>query len=404
MSNVIRLNVRWKMLLTLLGTMLILFFIGLTTIVNANDVTYTQGQTVNNMGVNYPQTTYSGTQISFEDFSQTKNLFCVQHGTALPSRLSTTNPLKDATVDVGGLPMLKTSVTSGEQLRNPAYAYMQSMPDAQNPYTNTTSRTIATYTTGAERTLRPAEAYVLAHSKSTGVGVYPDYVQRALWEVLSYYGDSSSASVDTDNEETSVDVARADNLAQEAINYDKNVNAIQQFKDSHNGNTVVDLTDYDKITVSYNKDKSTILVGPFKIDYVRGVFVPSPDGQSEMVNSDGVVSYSEINGAKLYSDVAETQEITNWKFIFPDVVGDKRTALKEGDEKYRFPYPNEEFYIEINDTLNKNVNVISHLTWNYAEMKAEGTANDVSGTFENVDWIAKDNPIWGTKTVYARIL
>ena len=133
-------------------------------------------------------------------------------------------------------------------------------------------------------------------------------------------------------------------------------------------------------------------------------------------------------------------------YTYSDFVGQILPKISKGENgsedklKYEFspgPFvkilkkaynnPNQPFYIEFSKAENPNVKMVSKASIDLDIMNAEGTAHELEGTFNDVDWIAKDDPIkctctsavcvhgmkghmikhtsgsfWGTSTYYTR--
>ncbi len=328
------------------------------------------------------------------DLAVNKGIFCNEHGVALPSALSNSNPTKDATLNTSGINVEIDQLRENNKIqRNVAYDYMKNEPDATNPYGSnnsvvTTSRTQALYNNKGLKDLSPREAYVLAHEKDTSS--YPDATQLAHWGVTNYV---PGASLSNENVSISSDKREiAKNRVNEAIAYEDAVNKLKEFKNNNNDRPIVDRTDYANVHPGFNKTTGKYIVGPFTWDYVRAYYKPSEQGQSQTVNEDGVVSFIGITGITWYADDEKTLEIKNVNYVY----GERN--LGEGDEKYKYPYPNEPFYIEFSKEENPQVKLISKASIKLDVMNAEGQANELEGTFNDVKWIAKDDPIKCTCT------
>jgi len=386
MLNVKRIKKIIIMTMILLCSLLILSTTSL-----ANDFNMALSGSTNVIGVtnNVSSFVRSNAPIYFEDLARTSGLICNGHGVPLPSRLSYSQPLKDATLDTSGINVVIDQLTEANKIqRNPAYSYTQNQPDATNPYGTTgsvvtTTRTQALYNNNGLKDLSYREAYVLSHEKDTSQ--YPDAVQLAYWGVTQY---NPGGSLSNENVNISPETReRAKNLVNEAIKYEETMLAIEEFKKNNNGKIIVDKTNYSDVHPGYNKTTGKIIVGPFQWDYVRGYYKPSELGQSKTVNKDGVVSYSGITGVKWYADKEKTIEIKNVTLIY----GERN--LGKGDEKYAFPYPNEPFYIEFSKAENPNVKNVAKSSIDFDIMNANGQAYDINGTFNDVNWIARDREI-----------
>jgi len=162
------------------------------------------------------------------------------------------------------------------------------------------------------------------------------------------------------------------------------------FEKANGGKNLVDRTDYSKVEVSYSKDTDRILVGPFTIDYIREFYTPISLEHSEMYDKDTeIISYTGIIDAKLYVDDAKTIEINDWKFVYPD----KRNCLPAYDQKYKYPYPNEVFYLEFPSMENYSINTLSKMRFQLEKMEADGQTYQLSGGYDQLLWISVDVPI-----------
>lgn len=363
----------------------------------ANDFSMTLSGTTDVIGVQNDISKWiqPNTPIYFGDLRDNRALICNGHGIALPSRKSYSRPLKDATLETHGINVEIDQLREDNKIqRNPAYNYTQNQPNASNPYGTTgsvvtTSRTQAIYNDKGEKELSPREAYVLAHQKDTSK--YPDATQLSHWGVTKYVPGADLSNEDVTISSTDREVSK--NLVNEAIRYEEAMNQLEEFKKKNNGNSIVDKTDYNNVHPGYNKITGKYIVGPFTWDYVRAYYKPSALGQSQTVNEDGVVSFIGITDIKWYADDERTLEIKNVNYVY-----DENRNLGEGDENYKFPYPNQPFYIEFSKAENPNVKMVSKASINLDIMNAEGTAHELEGTFNDVNWIAKDDPIKCTCT------
>lgn len=160
--------------------------------------------------------------------------------------------------------------------------------------------------------------------------------------------------------------------------------------EEENGANLVDRTDYSKVEVSYSKDTDKILVGPFTIDYIREFFVPISDTDSEMYDKDtGIISFTGIIDAKLYADDEKTIEIKDWQFVYPD----KRSIVTDYDKQYKFPYPNEVFYLEFPSMENYSINTLSKMRFQLEKMDADGQTYELKGGYDQLLWMGVDIPL-----------
>lgn len=336
-------------------------------------------------------------QISFENLTSRPDLYCVEHGAPLTSVKSENNPDKDSTIEYNGGTRIVRQLDGTLTLKSSQFNYTKNQPDAQNPYgTNgtvvATGRTIATYNDAGTRELRPSEALIYSEKKDTTAS-YPDYTQSAVWLNLErVYGNTNVQ--DTLNE--SLDNATQGRVLSKAGQIlEDTMNKWNQFKEANNGLLATDQTDYVNIKKAVDKNKGTVLVGPFKLNYVRGVYKPTTLLNSKLVNSDGVMSFAGITDMKIYADSGMTKEI-NYKFVYPEVDGaGKRIKVTSGDDLYRYPYPGEEFYIQmsVNDIRTGNIDLLSNAEIKMENTTASGTATRLEGSITELTGTAKDNEI-----------
>ena len=160
--------------------------------------------------------------------------------------------------------------------------------------------------------------------------------------------------------------------------------------EEENGANLVDRTDYSKVEVSYSKDTDKILVGPFTIDYIREYFVPLSETDSEMYDKEtGIISFTGIIDAKLYADDEKTIEIKDWQFVYPD----KRSVVSEYDSQYKYPYPNEPFYLEFPSMENYSINTLSKMRFQLEKMDADGQTYELEGGYDQLLWMGVDVPL-----------
>jgi len=226
------------------------------TISYANELISSADGNEKNIGVNYPGVGISSNRkITFEELASKDELICTEHGVHIPSRYSASNPYKDATVSHSGIEQVVEELNgSNNRLQNPAYDYTNS-PNAQNPYgptgTDVTwSHTIATYNTVNRKTLSPAEAWVEAHKEDSSS--YPGPVQQAVWPTLQrVYNINMNLSTFSSNPSMR-EIAK--NLVLESKKYEEALQRYEAFKSQHNGNMLVDTTDYTNLKPAFNSN------------------------------------------------------------------------------------------------------------------------------------------------------
>lgn len=125
-------------------------------------------------------------------------------------------------------------------------------------------------------------------------------------------------------------------------------------------NSLEDLT--GTAVTRYHESAGMFVIGPFKIDYVRGYFLAGLKGKAEF----GMMV--EMN---VYDQNGNALPKSSWAIMYSeDGKFDHDTRLL--DLGYMYPYPKEEFYIAISQYSNPNVTSISAITMKFKEMQVAG--------------------------------
>lgn len=126
----------------------------------------------------------------------------------------------------------------------------------------------------------------------------------------------------------------------------------------------------DEITPSFDYDKQTYLIGPFSVYYVK---------ESAAIKNRKPVDFSCITGTKLVTNVGELEFEKDWNFKF----------LKDQarDESYKYPNPNEVFYLEINYV--EDLTEILEFGFDFKYMNAGAEIHVYDGTYNEVTWTVK---------------
>lgn len=305
---------------------------------------------------------------------------------------------------------------------NYEYKNQTSDPNIKNPYGIAgtfiaTSRTIAKYQNTGTISLTPGESYILAHTKDTGYDI--SKVQYAMY-MYKNNGAEPSKEFTGLNPESKI-LAKA--LYEEAKLMDQYANMKNQITTSNGGQEIIDnmsskYSAGEAGIVSYTEENDEFIIGPFSVNYARKVVKPITGGNSEIIEKDGTVVYGGIVGAELYGiENGKEIKVSDWEFIYPDVIYDATTKTvqreaakdlgKEGVDKSIYPLPNEVFYIKI---PNGDIEAISRLEFKMQSLNASGSANKLTGTYEDVNYYirtdkevvqtqaAKKEAIWGYVT------
>ena len=187
-----------------------------------------------------------------------------------------------------------------------------------------------------------AYIYSRVNDKKDNSNALDNPIQGAIW-AENYYGYGQGYSVQASKP-----------LSQEADNYQAYRKAVEEFKRVNNGLVVKD-TVVNK-TVSTDINKKEQILGPYKVDYVRGY---------SKVAGREFVEFGGLTGMKLYNQ--DEKEIPNeaWEIVF-----NSNRKIDENDKAYleKFPARNEEFYVKLYiDKLPKGTNKISKIVYEYKE-------------------------------------
>ena len=125
----------------------------------------------------------------------------------------------------------------------------------------------------------------------------------------------------------------------------------------------------DERTVSFDYTNQTYVVGPFSIDYVK---------ESAEISGRSKVDFSVITGATLKTNLGELEFEKDWNFKF---LADQARDITED---YKYPNPNEVFYIEINYI--ENLTEINEFKFDFKYMNAGAELNIYDGTYNDVTW------------------
>ena len=129
--------------------------------------------------------------------------------------------------------------------------------------------------------------------------------------------------------------------------------------------------------VGYDEVRQKFIVGPFKIDYIRSY---------TKVGGEKVV-FSGITGVRLYDQNGKEINGDTWTFEY-----DKATQINnrsESYEEYNYPYPNEEFYLLIDEKGNEDLKEITKIEIDHQEMNGDAWYTVYEGTYNEIEWKAK---------------
>ena len=146
------------------------------------------------------------------------------------------------------------------------------------------------------------------------------------------------------------------------------------FNDDSDGNEI--LNEADEITVAFDHDKQTYVIGPFSVDYVK---------ESADVETREHVDFACITNVTLITNLGELEFGKDWNFKF---LADQARDL---DEDYPYPNPNEVFYLEIN--YMEGLTKIENFGIDFKYMNAGAELDIYKGTYNNCLWWPESGPV-----------
>ena len=137
-------------------------------------------------------------------------------------------------------------------------------------------------------------------------------------------------------------------------------------------------------TARYNGDAGVFVLGPFKVDYVRG-YADTNDIRPK-------AEFGFIESMTIYDQNGNTIPRNSWAIMYSED-GDFDHKTKSGDDDYQFPYPKEEFYIAVTQYDNENVTSISRIEIKYKEMVSTSVFTTMTETFFQVYSLQWHTPV-----------
>lgn len=205
----------------------------------------------------------------------------------------------------------------------------------------------------------------------------------ALAYICSFYNEGSGIYTDSQIAIWSTDIALGqkrpkNDLALEADAYAKFFSDLEKIKQENNGAEISD-TVINK-TISTNIEKKEQYLGPYTVKYARGI---TKAGNREVVDFGG------ITGIKLLT--ADGKEINSdaWEIVTVNEMEGRARDIPEYDKNYKYPYPNEQFYIKLYvDKLN-GATEISKISYEYSKIVVEAEIAFHEGTYNEITWGGK---------------
>ena len=163
-------------------------------------------------------------------------------------------------------------------------------------------------------------------------------------------------------------------------------------------NSLKDLTDENALKTRYLHEQNLVLVGPFKVDYIKS----GVETEFRRTNF-GMM----VNMNVYYRDEATQQEMVlskdTWNIMFEEngEINFEFSEDRQGSD-YIYPYPKEEFYIAIDKSANPNVTNISKIRMDFKELQTTMAGHFFDTTYSvhwNMSKMRKEYLTIGTSTV-----
>lgn len=123
------------------------------------------------------------------------------------------------------------------------------------------------------------------------------------------------------------------------------------------------LKDLTSTAVSrYHEEAGMFVIGPFKVDYIRGYFLAGLKGKAD---------FGMMVDMNIYDQDGNLIPQSTWAIMYSED-GQFNHDTRILDEGYNYPYPKEEFYIGISQYSNQNVTSISSIKMDFKEMQVSG--------------------------------
>ena len=294
-------------------------------------------------------------RIPEEEVDQSKYLYCIANGVHIPARANGTN--LDATVESGGLKQYVENPYKGQIIGE---TYVADGLNLQNPYRDTTSHSIGKYygtvppkREGKEGNAKDEEAYILSFlDENNSLHSQSQLAMYAIGINAGEAGKDNSLSLE----------------AKEYAKYRTKIDEQGGYKTSQNKLSIM---------VGYDEKSEKFIVGPFQIDYLRSY---TKVGGKKVV-------FSGIKEVNLYDQNQQKIDGSTWEFVYDDTT--KLKNRKETYEEYRYPYPNEPFYLLIDEKANPDLQEITKIEVKHQEMDADAMYTIYEGTYNEIEWKAK---------------
>lgn len=319
----------------------------------------------------------NGSYIPLEHLNDYYDVFCRQHGTALPNMAQTTFVANGVTYEFPYLTTNDIGMRIGEITTSGRSPYERSY----------THKTIGRYRIESTNRATPEEAYILSEMiKVDGLGEY-NYAQIAWWNTeVGSTGNSYPPNAFSDEAKAfeeyikkAMGVEKSGPLTESECKY-----KTAEFTDINTGEKYVIDNAFDfeykpewktdeefaNPTTMYDQTTETFTIGPFAIHY---------EGGTEQFGSREEVQFAGIEDMELYTDASDEPLVfgEDWEIVYPETV-------RSDDAESKFPKSDEEFYIKLNYI--ENATQITNIKTKFKYMNAAGMYQKLQGTYFIATW------------------
>lgn len=205
----------------------------------------------------------------------------------------------------------------------------------------------------------------------------------ALAYICTFYNDGDGIYTESQIAIWSTDIALGqkrpkNDLALEADAYAKFFADLEKIREANNGSEITD-TVVNK-TISTNIEKKEQYLGPYTVNYARGI---------TKAGSRDVVEFGGITGMKLLTSDGKEINSEAWEIVTLNEMEGKARDIPEYDKNYKYPYPNEQFYIKIYADKLDGATEISKIAYEYSKIIAEAEIAFHEGTYKEITWGGK---------------
>ena len=310
-----------------------------------------------------------GYKIPYEELNNNDYLYCIQNGQAIPAIDKETGVKLNATVTAGaGIYALKIYALNPVEGDVIGRRFVEGQ--TSNIYGTLPIRTYSIVRYYNSKLTPPRQDL-----KEGNADEKEGYILSYYKENTSVNSESQEAIYTTEiSKDAYTDIVTVHNKPEPAKDTELSIEAdlYSEYRDRVKYNYEPIFYANNGIDEYWNGDiyNSVIYVGPFKVFYDRSF---------AKVGSRDKVEFNYIDSFELYN--LDGSLITNhWEFAY-----DHDRVMRKYDEDYKYPYPNEEFYIKLNYT--DDIKGIKNIIIKYKELVTDAEYTVLEGTYNTVDWI-----------------